>query len=215
MALAVTGIAEGCASDDPTPTELMDGSSPPELKVELEGVASPVLTKARTIPVGEIETGSSADTCLRGRAATARPTAPLVERIGVKNESITLRGALGIHGCDNSPGPREERRRWCGSAFGMLDAGRLRDPRLSIGCKDDDGNPIGFVWAEPARMARYVTVEQRGYGEVYEVAGNLPVRIATATDVSVEMSRAAFEISEHDASGRRLRRYRLEAVVAG
>jgi hypothetical protein len=91
----------------------------------------------------------------------------------------------------------------------------LLDPRLDIGCSTDDGTQMGFVWVQPSTDARYVTVEQQGYGEVYEVAGELPVRVATTTDVEVEGSRASFDLSEHGADGRLIRSYTLEARVAG
>jgi hypothetical protein len=39
--------------------------------------------------------------------------------------------------------------------------------------------------------------------------------VATTSDIDVERSYATFQISEHDARGRLLRRYELEAAVAG
>ncbi len=74
---------------------------------------------------------------------------------------------------------------------------------------------VGFVWVQPGRRARYVSVEQTEYVEVYEVASNLPVRVATRNGVRVEGSRATFDLFEHDANGQLLRKYRLEAAVAG
>ena len=53
------------------------------------------------------------------------------------------------------------------------------------------------------------------YAEVYAVAGGLPVRVTTATGVQFEDARASFELAEHDAAGKLLRRYRLDAAVAG
>jgi hypothetical protein len=133
----------------------------------------------------------------------------------VDSETVTLRDPAGLSGCDNSPGSREEDRRWCGSSFGRLYGGRLRDPRLDIaGCRTADGAPLGLAWIEPGADARYVVVARGGYAEVYEPAGALPVRIAT-TDVHVEGSRASFAISEHDSEGRLLRRYTLDAFPAG
>jgi hypothetical protein len=74
---------------------------------------------------------------------------------------------------------------------------------------------MGFAWLEPGSDTHYVTVEQPGYVEVYEVAGNLPVRVVTTTGVDLERSQASFRITEHDANGALLRRYVLRAVVAG
>ena len=91
--------------------------------------------------------------------------------------------------------------------------GRLRDPRLNIGCRTEDDEMVGFVWVRARRRARYVSVEQPDYVEVYEVASDLPVRVATRNGVQVEGSRATFDLFEHDANGQLLRRYRLEAAV--
>ena len=92
---------------------------------------------------------------------------------------------------------------------------RLRDPRLSIGCLTEDDDMVGFVWVEPGENTRYVSVEQRDYVEVYEVSSDLPVRVATRDGVQVEGSRATFDLYEHDDDGGLLRRYRLQAAVAG
>lgn len=215
--VALATVAVACSTDDAAPTRLMDGldASPPP--VELEGVSNPaVLTKLRVVAVAAVEPGSLAADCLRGRARAAHPTGRVVERIGVASETVTLRDPSGLHGCDDSPGRREGDRRWCGSSFGRLYGGHLRDPRLDIaGCTTADGVAMGFAWVEPTRGARYVVVEQPGYAEVYEIAAELPVRVATTAGVQVEGSRASFDISEHDARGRLLRRYRLEAVPAG
>ena len=195
----------------------MDGASTPELRVELEGIdARAVLTGVRIVDVDNIEPGSLAADCLRGRARDAHPIGPLVERVGANGASVTLRDASGLYGCDDSRGRREEDRRWCGDSFGRLYDGHLRDPRLDIaGCTTGDGLAMGFAWVEAARGVRYIVVEQLGYAEVYEVAAALPVRISTTTGVHVEGSRASFDISEHDEGGLLVRRYRLEAAPAG
>ncbi len=193
----------------------MDGSQAPRISVELEGVADPVLTRVVVIDAGEIAPGSAIESCVRGRALGARPITSAVERMGVTGESATLRDTSGLYGCDNSSGPRESDERWCGRAFGNLYGGRLRDPRLDLGCTTMDGRPMGFVWVEPRRETNYVGVEQPGYVEVYEVAGGLPVRVTTVADVEPEGSRASLRISEHDASGGLVRRYVLNTVVAG
>jgi hypothetical protein len=74
---------------------------------------------------------------------------------------------------------------------------------------------MGFAWVDASRRAHYVVVQQRGYAEVYEVAAGFPIRIATTTSVSLEDSSAAFDLREHDADGNLIRRYELEAFVAG
>jgi hypothetical protein len=195
----------------------MDGSPVTEVPVELEGASDPaVLTKARVVGVAEVEQGSLAAGCLRAVGPDSLPSAPLVERVGVASETVTFRSRSGLHACEDAPGPREQGRRWCGNAFSRPYDRRLRDPSLDIaGCRTEEGDILGFAWVEPHAAARYLAVGQPSYTEVYETAGGLPVRIATTSGVEVEGSRASFELSEHDAEGKLLRRYRLQAAVAG
>jgi hypothetical protein len=200
------------------PTTLMDGTPVREAPAQLEGVDRPtVLTTARVSLEGGYREGSASAACLQGRHRSLAAGGLSIERVGVDSESVTLResSGRGIIGCDNSLGWREENRRWCGSAYGVLHAGRLRDPRLSIGCRTRDGTPLGFVWIEPQPTAGYVVVEQPGYAEVYEVAGGLPVRVATTTGVEIEGSRANIDLREHAADGSLLKEYRLETAVSG
>ncbi len=195
----------------------MDGSTPHPLPVELQGIAKAnlVLTSVDVTDSADIVASSPIAECFR--LSSNPPSGPVVERVGVVSSSLTARtkDGRGIDGCDNTSGPREENRRWCGGAYGLLIGGRLRDPRLSIGCLTEDDDMVGFVWVEPGENTRYVSVEQRDYVEVYEVSSDLPVRVATRDGVQVEGSRATFDLFEHDADGRLLRRYRLQAAVAG
>lgn len=205
-------------SERTVPTTLLDGSPVREAPVDLEGVDLPtVLTTVRVLRVGERGPGTASAACLHDRHRSLDAAGQSIERVGVSSESVTLResSGRGIFGCDNSLGPRESGRRWCGGVYGALHSGRLFDPRLSIGCQTRDGAPIGFVWIEPEPTARYVVVEQPGYAEVYEVAGGLPVRVATTADVETEGSRARIDLSEHLADGGLLRQYRLESTVSG
>jgi hypothetical protein len=134
----------------------------------------------------------------------------------VTGESVTFLNASRrqVLGCDNGGGPREDDRRWCGVAAGQLHAGRLRDPRLDLGCSTESGDPLGFVWVQPGRSTRYVAVRQPGYAEIYEVAGALPIRIATS-DVDVGSLRASFAVSEYARDGRLVREYGITATPAG
>ena len=212
-------LAVSCSlGDEGAPAELEDGSPARTVPVELEGVDRPtVLTRARVVPVEPLPRESPAAACVRGRARGARIAGVAVERVGVSSESVTLREASSraLIGCDDSPGSREGGRRWCGAAYGLLAAGRLRDPRLSILCTTGDGKPIAFVWVQPRPATRYVAVAQDGFVEVYETAGDLPVRVSTAAGVDLERSSAEFAVTEHDASGALIRGYELRAVVAG
>jgi hypothetical protein len=74
---------------------------------------------------------------------------------------------------------------------------------------------MGFVWVEPSSETQYVSVVQPGFLEVYEVAGELPVRIATTSGLKTEPLAATFHLFEHDATGHLLRRYELNAAPAG
>ncbi|MGH3064675.1 MAG: hypothetical protein ACRDOF_00035 [Gaiellaceae bacterium] len=215
VALAVAG----CSSDaGGVPTTLMDGSSPPALPVELEGVDQPtVLTRVRVVRAAQHSPDTASASCLRERDWGVRPAGSSVERIGGYSESVTFgqESRRGVFGCDNSRGAREGNRRWCGGAYGTLYSGRLRDPRLDLLCSTSDGERMAFVWVEPQSETRYVSVVQPRFTEVYEVAGELPVRVATTNGVSSDPLSATFDLVEHDVEGRLVRRYQLDAVPAG
>ena len=207
----------GCGGDGRTPKTLMDGSRPPALPIELERSAAPaVLSKVRVLAAVAVGPGSLTAECLRGRARDVRPTGRIVERIGIHGESVTLRDAAGLHGCDDSPGRQFEGRRWCGGSFGRLYDGHLRDPRLDIaGCTSADGAPVSFVWVEPRAPAHYLAVAQPGYAEVYEIAGGLPIRVTSVGGAEPDRLRVSFDLAEYDLSGHLLRRYQVDAVPAG
>ena len=214
---ASTLVAACDGSDDEAPTRLMNGTPATELPVDLEGVErQAVLTSVRVANATDLDGAPRVAACLR-HDWKKRPFGVIVVRVGVSGESVTFRdqSRRGLYGCDNSEGPREEDRSWCGGAFGRLYAGHLRDPRLDLGaCTTRDDRPLGFAWIEPRSDVEYVVVEQRGYAEVYGVAGGLPIRVTTS-DVETEQSRAAFEVSDHRSDGKRIRDYRIEASVAG
>jgi hypothetical protein len=197
----------------------MDGSPTTTTTVELEGVPEPaVVTKVKVRRADPRAADPLKASCLgaHGLVVSGGHHGATVERIGVEGSSVTLTSASGLHACDDSQGSREAGRRWCGIAFGVLTHGRLEDPRLDVaGCLTASGHPVGFAWISAGSQTRYVAVAERGYSEVYEPAGGVPIRIATATGVGVDGSRASFRLTEHDARGRLLRRYELEAVAAG
>jgi hypothetical protein len=142
--------------------------------------------------------------------AVGRATRP-VERVDVHGGSVTFLGADGttVYGCDSSPAGSSA---WCGHAFAALDGGRLRDPRLSIGCRD--GGPIAYAWIQPTRFTEWVLIRHEGYREAYRVVDELPVRVATE-DVDLMSSRARFDVSEHELGGDLNRAYELRAAVSG
>ena len=208
----------GCGGNESgRPKRLINGSPPPKLPADLEGIAGrAVMASVTTSRAGEIGVDSTVAACVE-RVGRAHLSGPLVVRVGVSGASVTFRdrSGHGLYGCDDSQGPREGRRKECGVAFGQLSEGRLQDPRLNAGaCTTKDGTPLGFAWIEPAKNARYVTVEHDRYVEVYETAGGLPIRVTT-DDVEIEHSSASFRVTEHEPGGELIRRYRLEARVAG
>jgi hypothetical protein len=214
--LLLAMAATGCTRDTPPPpTELADGSPARPPPVALGGVDGPVVaTKARVVRLHEA--GLKAAAACIGHADALEDVA--VERVDVYGTTVTSPGAEGrsLHGCDSGAASTTDAHgeRWCGRAFGLLTGGRLRDPRLSLGCRDAEGDPVGFAWVQPATEAAYVIVSHADHSAMYPVAGGLPVRVGT-DDVDVESSSATFDVSEHARDGRRLRRYELEAVVAG
>jgi hypothetical protein len=193
----------------------VDGSPARKAEIELAGVVGPtVLTTVEVRSARLARGGSPIERCLR---TGGDPLGPIVVRVGASGESVTFsdRSRLGLQACDSGAGLQEDDRPWCGSAFGQLHDGRLRDPRLDLGgCETADGQPVGFAWVEPNPGAAYVAVRQPGYAEVYELAGRLPIRVTTSA-VDLETSSALFDVSEHTADGGLLRRYELETRVAG
>jgi hypothetical protein len=219
VVLAAAALLAGCSGGDDAPAAtLLDGSAAPQATVDLEGIEGAVVVTSHSVVSADSEDAESpVATCRDERYADIEASETAIVRIGVATESVTLEEPpdVGILGCDNSAGDREDDRRWCGGSYGELAAGRLNDPRLDILCRTADGTPVGFAWVEPGDGTRYVAVEQPDYTEAYEVAGELPIRIATVSGVDEETSSATFEISEHDAEGRLLREQTLEAFVAG
>lgn len=214
--MLATSLAGGCSGDGAGPERLLDGSEATAPPVELEEIDRPaVLTEARVVDAAA-RAGTMSASCL-DRDWGLRSAGASVERIGVSGRSVTFREASGrsVFGCDAGSGSREGSGRWCGGAYGQLFDGRLRDPRLGLGCTTEDGEAMAFLWVEPGEQSRYVAVQQPGYVEVYEIAGGLPVRIATTTGLERDPLGAIVEISEHDSAGRLLVRRRIEAVPAG
>jgi hypothetical protein len=188
------------------------------LPVRLEGVGGPVVSTTVTVlDSARLERGSVPERCVHGPFAERRIDGLVATRTDVDTVSVTVEDAsgTGLLGCVDSLRPRDENRRWCGTVYGKLAAGRLADPRLDILCVTRDGEPIASAWVEAGANARYVVVSQAGYAAAYEIAAGLPVRITSTRDVDTSRARATFEVSEHGADGVLLRRYRLEAYVAG
>ena len=211
---AALALVVGCTRDStPAPSTLIDGSPARPPPVVLEGVGGArVATRVRVVAADSRDGRSLRASCVSGAA----PNGPVVERTGVAGVSVTFvgPGPRGVHACDATDVSRLRGERWCARAFGRLSGARLRDPRLTITCRDDDGDLVGFAWVQPSDAAAYVVVQQSGHAEIYPASATAPVRVTT-TDVDLASAHAMFAISEHARDGRRLRSYDLEAQVAG
>ena len=216
-ALGALVLAAGCGGGGPKAERLLDGTQPPAVPAALRSLEGDVVvTRVRSVRARELDR-KRLDACV-GPFSDVRVGASdvVVERVGIAGSSLTFEHPARpvLYGCDASAGPTEQGGPWCGGAAGELEAGRLLDPRLTIGCRDASGAPVGFAWVEPEGDARWVAVEEPDYTEVYEVAGGLPVRVTTSR-VEVTGSRATFEVAQYAADGREVARETLEAAVAG
>ena len=174
-----------------------------------------VVSRVRARPASELDARGRA--CLDSFRAEflISPATVVVQRVGAIGASVTFLDAEQrvVLGCDRTVRANANRP-WCARSVGRLFGGRLRDARLDILCRDLHGDPVGFGWVEPAPGVHWIVVDHRSGAEVEEVAGRLPVRIAT-TDVDRPTSSATFDVRELDSEGKDLRRYRLHAGVAG
>jgi hypothetical protein len=62
---------------------------------------------------------------------------------------------------------------------------------------------------------RWIGIDQGSYTELYEVLGDVPVRVATTRRIQLGQARATFAVTQYDAGGKALIRGDLEAAVAG
>jgi hypothetical protein len=211
----VVAAAAGCSGEDcPVPSTLVDGTPARPSPVTLEDVdGATVVSRVRVLRRRSPGPGSQIERCL---SPSADPGHVVVHRVGVSGASVTFSNSVHreLRGCDATRVRQANGTIWCGHAFARLRAGRLRDPRLSLTCRDAHGDPLGFVWIQPGAGAAYVVVARRGYHEVYPVAAGLPVRITTH-DVDPDDASATLVAAEHAGDGRRLRSYELEARVSG
>jgi hypothetical protein len=209
--------AAGCGGDQASIERLVDGSSQRPRPAALNGLDGKiVVTRVEQRSAGELR--GDARACLRSFAPGLRVAtdAVVVERVGATGASLTFRDARErrILGCDRTGVRAENKAAWCGHSAGETFAGRLRDPRLDIGCRDVDGRSVGFAWIEPVARARWLAVDEGSYTEVYEVLAALPVRVTTSR-VRTADSSAKIGLAEYDAAGRELTTFELVAHVAG
>jgi hypothetical protein len=209
--VAAVLVLAGC--DDGRPERLLNGQA----AAEFRPVEDSVITQTRTLRAGFLDRRFRL--CLNPGDRPAFPADTLVvERVGVLGESLTFLDRAGRHlyACDGGVDPVGERRQpWCGVAVGRLLNGSLLDPRLDILCRDSKGKPLAYAWVVPVAGSHWIGVDQGSYTELYEVAANLPVRIASTRGVDRAHSRATFEVTHYAVDGKELARGKLEAVVAG
>jgi hypothetical protein len=194
---AALAIAAGCDDERAPPARLVDGSPARALALTFEGVEGPVV--ATTLRQGSPPRYGC------GPPARART---IVERVGVTGASITVAVDDGVHACDATDADSP-----CGQAFAPRPL-PLRDPRLSLTCRSDGGDPIGFAWVVPMSGAAFVVVQNDGYAEAYPTAGQLPIRVTTS-GVDSATSSAHVELTEHAKDGRLVRARSVDAQVAG
>lgn len=209
-AAAALLLAAGCDDGGHPPAHLLDGRP----AARLDRVAGGVIALGRVV-----ELDARADRCLAGpdRAALAADT-PAVERIGVDGESLTFadRDHSVVYACDGGIDPAGERAPpWCHAVVGESQDDRVLDPRLDVICRDRRRRPLAYAFVDPVAGARWIGVRQDGYVELYEVLGDLPVRVASTRGIDAPNARATFEISEYDPLGNELVHGEMEAAVAG
>jgi hypothetical protein len=207
----------GCGGDDSSP-QLVDGSQPPELPVELADLDDPVLTRTTVVPARDVPK-------TRLQACGFQPESDdtsVVMRVGLHGSSYTFSGRGGsLYACDAVPDPSTAAEPdepydgiWCGGAAGFLDDGRLNDPRLDV-CTNTESDLTAFAWVEPLQGTAWLVVSDAGSREVYEVAESFPVRVTTTDGTTLEGASALFPIEEYFADGTKQREYTLRAQVAG
>jgi hypothetical protein len=206
-------LATAACDKEAPPKRLLYG----EAAAEFRPVEGSVVTQARVVRAAFL--GRRFSLCLSKADRAKFPVDTLVvERIGVFAESLTFldRGGRHLYSCDGGVDRAGDRPRpWCGGSVGRLYEGRLLDPRLDVLCRDQKGQPLAYAWVEPTAGSHWIGVDQGSYMEMYEVAGGLPVRLASRRGVDRGASRATFELTQYDVLGRELLKGKLEAAVAG
>ena len=198
-AAVLAGVTtSACDGSRAVPDRLADGTPALPSKVAFEDIDVPVIATA----VRALQAALPAACADRSRA---------IDRIGVTGASRTSlsRNRRALRACDWTA-----RSAWCGSAYAQLRGMKPRDPRLTITCRGDDGEQLGFLWITPGADTSYIVVTAQGYAEAYRVVRDVPVRVTTE-EVDLETSSAMVETSEHARDGRLLRIRRIEAQVSG
>ena len=206
-ALVASGSAE--AAEQTAPIHLVDGSKPPRLHVPFRSVHRPLVgTRVRLLRARHLRSEIAA--CVPGDRIPGGRL--VVERVGASGRTLTFVGpSTSVEACDRNP--RAWPKPWCGRAAWPLVRGRVSDSRLSI-CTDGGGRAVvAFAWVNPGRATAWVVVDQPGFGEVYPVAGGLPVRVSTVA--GIEQGHATFRYRQYDAKGVMLASSSITPAIAG
>lgn len=203
-------IAAACGARHGPPARLLDGSP----AARFDPVGNSVIARSRVVQLGD----RAADCLSAADRANVAADSSAVERVGVDSESLTFAGRDGavVYACDGGVDPAGERKApWCRAVVGELDHGHVLDPRLDVICRDRRRRPLAYAFVEPAPGARWIGVRQDGYVELFEVLGDLPVRIATTRGIDADNARTMFALTQYDADGGELVHGEMEASVAG
>ena len=206
---ALVASAGAGAAEQTVPIHLVDGSKPTRLHLPFRSVHRPlVVTRARLLRARRLRSEIAA--CVPGDRVPGGRV--VVERVGASGRTLTFVGPWpSVDACDRNP--RALPKPWCGRAAWPLDRGRVSDSRLSI-CTDGSGRAVvAFAWINPVRGTAWVVVDQPGFGEVYRVAGRLPVRVSTVA--GIEHGRATFRYRQYDAKGVMLASRSITPAIAG
>jgi hypothetical protein len=214
---AVLLLALASCGGGRSPSQLVDGSTPPDLPAALDRLDDAVLTRTAV----KLESNLDQDEYEACGVPADGGHRTVVERTGVHGSSLTIESGRLLFGCDKILDPLTAEDPdlpyggiWCASPNGRIGEGGLNDPRLSL-CPNTDDEYTAFAWVEPRPAAKWIVVSDAGTSEVYEVAESLPVRVTTTHGVEPERPRASFDVAEYAADGTKLREYVLEAAVAG
>jgi len=206
LVCATAGAEAGAAG---APAHLVDGSRPPRLPAALRGQSRAlVVTRVTLMAASRLRAQVAA--CVPGERIPGRRK--VVERVGASGRTLTFIGLTGSAvACDRSL--RSVPKPWCGRAAWPFRDGRVSDGRLSI-CTDRRGRAVAaFAWINRMRRARWIVVDQPGFGEVYPVVGPLPVRVSTFAGIAY--GRATFRFREYDERGVVLASRTISLAVAG
>lgn len=196
---SLASTAGGCRNEARPPAWLVDGTPARIASEWFEGVAVPVIVATRTT-----RTRMSVHPCAQPARARA-----VVQRVGVSGSSVTVAfGDRTLHACDSTGSGV------CGHAFARVRSRQPLDPRLSLTCRDREGDALGFAWIVAGSETAYVVVRHDDYAEAYDAAGDEPIRVTTF-DVDVERSLARVDVTEHAPDGRLLRTRTVRAQVSG